>query len=596
MPDEKYLSKWSGENIDRAYEVIKDLNIGDMNKLTYVDSNGNLKATSFTKEKIGLLDTVSWSAKPSNNFVIKNENGNIALSNYNYYSFVGYWDSGAATGPEQCLSSFYTETSGSITKYYVQNTGITTLQLRTAFSDIEDLKAAIGGGGETDLTSRVAALEGTTSILTTDVFNIKNQIGTSSQEGSILYRLAQIDNTLTTKANTSDVNAALATKADISYVDTALATKANTSDVNTALAAKADTSYVNTALATKANTSDVTTALAAKQNVIDNNNMLNADLVDDTTSTHKFATQAQLNQIQTNTNELADTRILRYTQSNIRYGQYFSPPVGDLAHITLYHEPVIVLNELRYYYSEYKMVEGMGNCFIYTSELLYNQNGFYYKNMLIVNRSQNRIYYDMYLGDSTGIPSNDIVEFSSNKVTSLSASSTDYQYPSAKCVYDYISGTDDGTNWTSLTIGNTTKAIPTGGGGGTTVSGTNDGTNWTTITISGSTYNIPNNGSVTISQVQVNDPAKVPSSALMYSVNSRVVELETQLAAALQEINSLKQRVSAIEGDYVVAMDDHTEVEVSGNNIKFISDVTTSGNEISFTQSSTHLDGNDILL
>ena len=29
-------------------------------------------------------------------------------------------------------------------------------------------------------------------------------------------------------------------------------------------------------------------------------------------------------------------------------------------------------------------------------------------------------------------------EDSSNKVTSLSASSTDAQYPSAKCVYDYI--------------------------------------------------------------------------------------------------------------------------------------------------------------
>jgi len=100
-----------------------------------------------------------------------------------------------------------------------------------------------------------------------------------------------------------------------------------------------------------------------------------------------------------------------------------------------------------------------------------------------------------------------------------------------------------------------------------------------------------------ISQVQVDNPSKVPSSALMYSVNSRVVALETQLAEALQEISSLKQRVSAIEGNYVTAMtDEHTEVEVSGNTIKFISDVATSGNEISFTQSSTHLDGNDILL
>lgn len=31
---------------------------------------------------------------------------------------------------------------------------------------------------------------------------------------------------------------------------------------------------------------------------------------------------------------------------------------------------------------------------------------------------------------------------------------------------DAVSGVDDGTNWTSITIGNTTKAIPSGGGGG----------------------------------------------------------------------------------------------------------------------------------
>lgn len=80
------------------------------------------------------------------------------------------------------------------------------------------------------------------------------------------------------------------------------------------------------------------------------------------------------------------------------------------------------------------------------------------------------------------------------------------------------------------------------------------------------------------------------------AVKEDMEELEEQLAAALEEIDSLKQRVSTIEESYIVATDGHTEVEVSGNNIKFASDVITSGNEISFTQGSTHLDGNDILL
>lgn len=55
-----------------------------------------------------------------------------------------------------------------------------------------------------------------------------------------------------------------------------------------------------------------------------------------------------------------------------------------------------------------------------------------------------------------------------------------------------VSGTNDGTNWTSLTINSDTYGIPSGGG--TTVSGTNNGTNWTSITIGSDTYGIPSGG------------------------------------------------------------------------------------------------------
>ena len=55
-----------------------------------------------------------------------------------------------------------------------------------------------------------------------------------------------------------------------------------------------------------------------------------------------------------------------------------------------------------------------------------------------------------------------------------------------------VSGTNDGTNWTSLTVGSDTYNIPSGG---TNVSGTNDGSNWTSLTIGNTTYNIPSGGS-----------------------------------------------------------------------------------------------------
>ena len=52
------------------------------------------------------------------------------------------------------------------------------------------------------------------------------------------------------------------------------------------------------------------------------------------------------------------------------------------------------------------------------------------------------------------------------------ASSGAAQILNKPIIPDAVSGTDDGTNWTSLTIGNTTKAIPAGGS--TTLSGLSD--------------------------------------------------------------------------------------------------------------------------
>ncbi|MBN1325338.1 MAG: hypothetical protein JW974_03930 [Alphaproteobacteria bacterium] len=79
-----------------------------------------------------------------------------------------------------------------------------------------------------------------------------------------------VDTGLAAKADTITVNAALATKADTTYVDTGLAAKAdaattyNKTEVDTALGTKADTITVNAALATKADTTYVDTGLAAK--------------------------------------------------------------------------------------------------------------------------------------------------------------------------------------------------------------------------------------------------------------------------------------------------------------------------------------------
>lgn len=68
---------------------------------------------------------------------------------------------------------------------------------------------------------------------------------------------------------------------------------------------------VKTALDDKANASttytktEVDTALGGKQNAIDSSHKLSADLVEDTNATNKFATAAELEQIQTNKNNIS---------------------------------------------------------------------------------------------------------------------------------------------------------------------------------------------------------------------------------------------------------------------------------------------------
>lgn len=50
---------------------------------------------------------------------------------------------------------------------------------------------------------------------------------------------------------------------------------------------------------------DMNSALSTKQNLINSDNMLSADLVDDTSTTNKFATAAELQQIETNKNNIS---------------------------------------------------------------------------------------------------------------------------------------------------------------------------------------------------------------------------------------------------------------------------------------------------
>lgn len=68
-----------------------------------------------------------------------------------------------------------------------------------------------------------------------------------------------------------------------------------------------------------------------------------------------------------------------------------------------------------------------------------------------------------------------------------------------------------------------------------------------------------------------------------------------------QDLITLSEKLSPELIDYdfskVVTVDDEqTEVEVEGNDIKFLTPVSTNGDEIKIETDSTHLDGDEILL
>lgn len=99
------------------------------------------------------------------------------------------------------------------------------------------------------------------------------------------------------KADANEMEQALQGKADKSTTYTKTEIDTALSNIGAALGNKADKSTIYTK-------TEVDTALSGKQNAIDSSHKLSADLVDDTSTTNKFATAAELEQIDVNKNNI----------------------------------------------------------------------------------------------------------------------------------------------------------------------------------------------------------------------------------------------------------------------------------------------------
>ena len=90
---------------------------------------------------------------------------------------------------------------------------------------------------------------------------------------------------------------------------------------------------------------------------------------------------------------------------------------------------------------------------------------------------------------------------SSNYVTSGGVYTALSTKADSSSIPDAVSGTNDGTNWTSITIGSTTKAIPSGGGGGEANVIESISINGTTQTVTSKNVDLPVPTSTAVYQI-----------------------------------------------------------------------------------------------
>ena len=259
--------------------------------------------------------------------------------------------------------------------------------------------------------------------LKADITNVDEKLTTKVDNSTFNDAINSLN---TTKADKSALNlkadkTELATKADTSYVNSQLATKANTTYVDNQLAVKADTSYVNNQLNLKADKANTYT----KDETVSAINSAITGKADTSYVKSQLATKANasdlgnLSQLQTNDKSSAVAAINEVLNEGSKIGNIDNLSITNNSNNEI--QAVGVINR-------------KDNA---TSIKTWTGTKEEYDALEVKNNST--LYY---ITDDFEEP-----EVVSNKVTTINASSTDKQYPSAKAVYDSIQGlTPGGSN------------------------------------------------------------------------------------------------------------------------------------------------------
>lgn len=117
MASDKYVSPYSGEQIDRAYEMVEQIATDiaqNHNKVVYIDNDGLLHAASFNYNQVALVAD-AWAQVSEGKFLTKGSSGDVTASSYSRSDFLfKYTTDSTGFDTEPTASSTKPVTSGGV--------------------------------------------------------------------------------------------------------------------------------------------------------------------------------------------------------------------------------------------------------------------------------------------------------------------------------------------------------------------------------------------------------------------------------------------------------------------------------------------------
>lgn len=189
----KYISSWKGAQIDKAYDIVRNIPGAQADCVVIVDANGRLKGDDSITVSSLALKTSNWEGK-TDQILIQGEEGVVIPSGKYLTNFLP----SISSGTNGNIPKIETDLQGN---YYLTDSGISYSTLNSDHQTLQDISEYLGdisGGGSGGLAQRVSDLEEDMSEIKPQVNTLVSQVGSVSTPDTILYNINTITNNLST--------------------------------------------------------------------------------------------------------------------------------------------------------------------------------------------------------------------------------------------------------------------------------------------------------------------------------------------------------------------------------------------------------------